>query len=113
MKKFELVAGNEKMVKLVQINGTTALAKDAKPRGKLGGIVKGTDDTDGKVTYYLCMVTEEGFGIYATGVEREINKITDLLNDYTVENGCIEIECTEGISRKTGQKFFKIVVTSI
>ena len=35
MKKFELVSGDEKCVKLVKINGTTALAKDAKPSGKL------------------------------------------------------------------------------
>ena len=41
MKNFELVSGNEKCVNFVKINGTTALAKDAKPSGKLLGIVKG------------------------------------------------------------------------
>ena len=35
MKNFKLVSGDEKCVQLVKINGTTALAKDAKPRGKL------------------------------------------------------------------------------
>ena len=44
MKNFELICGNEKCVKLVKINGTTALAKDAKPSVQLLGIVKGTDD---------------------------------------------------------------------
>lgn len=107
MKNFEIVCGENKLATLVQINGTTALAKDAKPAGHLLGIVKGTDDTDGKVTYYLCMDTESGFGIYATSVEREIEKIKTIFSDT------LEIECTEGISRKTGQKFFKIVVTAL
>ena len=48
MKNFELIAGKESCVKLVKINGTTALAKDAKPYGKLLGIVKGTEDETGK-----------------------------------------------------------------
>ena len=61
MKNFELVAGNEKCVNLVKINGTTALAKDAKPSGKLLGIVRGTEVETGKETYYLCMNTDEGF----------------------------------------------------
>ena len=113
MKKFELVSGNEKCVKLVKINGTTALAKDAKPSGKLLGIVKGTDDESGKVTYYLCMQTEEGFGIFATGVEREIDKISDLLSDAETDGADLIIQCTTGVSRKTGQSFFKIVVVSI
>lgn len=60
MKKFELVSGDEKCVQLVKINGTTALAKDAKPCGKLLGIVVGTDDLTRKITYYLCMETTEG-----------------------------------------------------
>lgn len=106
MKNFEIVCGESKLTTLVQINGTTALAKDAKPFGHLLGIVKGTDE-DGKVTYYLCMETETGFGIYATGVEREVDKIKSIFSET------LEIECTEGISRKTGQKFFKIVVTAL
>lgn len=109
MKNFELVCGNEKCVKLVKINGTSALAKDAKPSGQLLGIVKGTDDETGKVTYYLCMMTEEGFGIYATGVEREIEKIADLFTD----GEDLHIQCTTGISRKSNQTFFKIMVTLI
>lgn len=113
MKKFELVSGNEKCVKLVKINGTTALAKDAKPSGKLLGIVKGTDDENGKVTYYLCIQTEEGFGIFATGVEREIDKISDLLTDAETDGTGLIIQCTTGVSRKTGQSFFKIMVVGI
>ena len=64
MKNFKLVSGDEKCVKLVKINGTTALAKDAKPSGKLLGIVVGTDDVTGKITYYLCMETLESFSKY-------------------------------------------------
>ena len=111
MKNFELVAGDEKCVKLVKINGTTALAKDAKPHGQLLGIVKGTEDTTGKETYYLCMMTEEGFGIYATGVKREIDKIADLLTDAMADGVDFVIQCTTGISRNSGQTFFKIMVT--
>ena len=112
MKKFELVSGDEKWVKLVEINGTTALAKDAKPSGKLLGIVVGTDDVTGKATYYLCMETETGFGIYATGVEREIDKIADLLTDAVADGHDFIIKCTTGISRNSGQTFFKIMVRS-
>lgn len=113
MKKFELVAGDEKCVKLVKINGTTALAKDAKPYGQLLGIVKGTEDTTGKETYYLCMMTEkDGYGIYATGVKREIEKIVDLLTDATADGTCLVIQCTTGISRNSGQTFFKIMVVA-
>lgn len=111
MKKFELVAGDEKCVKLVKINGTTALAKDAKPSGQLLGIVKGMDDETGKETYYLCMMTEEGFGIYATAVQREIDKIADLLTDAIADGNDFKIQCTTGISRKSNQTFFKIMVT--
>ena len=107
MKNFELVCGNEKCVKLVKINGTTALAKDAKPSGQLLGIVKGTDEETGKETYYLCMMTEDGFGIYATGVQREIDKIAEL---FTPDED-LYIQCTTGISRKSNQTFFKIMVT--
>ena len=107
MKNYEIVCGDTKLTTLVQINGTTALAKDAKPYGHLVGIVKGTDDAGGKTTYYLCMETETGFGIYATGVEREVEKIKTIFSDT------LQIECTEGISRKSGQKFFKIVVTAL
>lgn len=110
MKNFELVAGNEKCVDLVMINGTTALAKDALPTGKLLGIVKGTDVDTGKVTYYLCMQTDDGFGIYATGVEREIDKIKKLLADAVADGTDFIIQCTTGISRKTNQSFFKIMV---
>ena len=99
MKKFELVAGDEKCVKLVKINGTTALAKDAKPLGKLLGIVMGTDEDTFKVTYYLCIETEEGFGIYATGVQREIEKIADLLTDAIADGHDFIIECTTGTSK--------------
>ena len=112
MKNFELVSGNEKCVNLVKINGTTALAKDAKPSGKLVGIVKGVDAETGKETYYLCMETGDGFGIFATGVKREIDKIADMLTDSTADGNDFEIQCTTGISRKTGQTFFKIMVTS-
>lgn len=112
MKNFKLVSGDEKCVQLVRINGTTALAKDAKPCGKLLGIVVGTDDVTGKITYYLCMETSEGFGIYATGVEREIDKISDLLTDALAEGHDFIIECTTGISRNSGQTFFKIMVRS-
>lgn len=112
MKKFELVSGDEKCVKLVQINGTTALAKDAKPNGKLLGIVVGTDDLTRKITYYLCMETETGFGIYATGVAREIDKIADLLTDAVANGHDFIIECTTAISRNSGQTFFKIMVRS-
>lgn len=112
MKKFELVAGDEKCVKLVKINGTTALAKDAKPSGHLLGIVKGTDDATGKETYYLCIMTEEGFGIYATGVKREIDKVVDLLTDATVGGNDLIIQCTTGISRTSGQTFFKIMIVA-
>lgn len=111
MKNFKLVSGDEKCVKLVKINGTTALAKDAKPSGKLLGIVVGTDVT-GKNTYYLCMETEEGFGIYATGVAREIDKISDLLTDAIADGHDFIIECATGISRNSGQTFFKIMVRS-
>lgn len=107
MKTFEIVCGDSKLTTLVQINGTTALAKDAKPVGHLIGIVKGIDDAYDKVTYYLCMETGEGFGIYATGVEREIEKIKPIFSET------LEIECTEGTSRKTGKNFFKIVVTTL
>lgn len=110
MKNFKLVSGDEKCVKLVEINGTTALAKDAKPSGKLLGIVVGTDDATGKTTFYLCMETEEGFGIYATGVQREIEKIADLLTDAIADGHDFIIECTTGISRNSGQTFFKIMV---
>ena len=112
MKNFELVSGNEKCVNFVKINGTTALAKDAKPSGKLLGIVKGTDVETAKETYYLCMETEDGFGIFATGVKREIDKIADMLSDATAEGNDFDIQCTTGISRKTGQPFFKIMVLS-
>ena len=112
MKNFELVSGNEKCVQLVKINGTTALAKDAKPSGKLLGIVKGTDEDTFKVTYYLCIETEEGFGIYATGVQREIDKIADLLSDAVADGRDFIIECTTGISRNSGKTFFKIMVRS-
>ena len=110
MKNFELVSGNEKCVQLVKINGTTALAKDAKPSGKLLGIVKGTDEDTFKVTYYLCIETEEGFGIYATGVQREIDKIADLMSDSIADGKDFIIQCTTGISRKSNQPFFKIIV---
>ena len=110
MKNFELVAGKESCVKLVKINGTTALAKDAKPYGKLLGIVKGTDDETGKETYYLCMKTDEGIGIYATGVKREIDKIADLLTDAVASGTDFVIQCATGISRNSGQTFFKIMV---
>lgn len=113
MKNFELVAGKESCVKLVKINGTTALAKDAKPYGKLLGIVKGTDDETGKETYYLCMKTDEGIGIYATGVKREIDKIVDLFGDAEADGEDFIIQCTTGISRKSNQTFFKIVVVII
>ena len=113
MKNFELIAGKESCVKLVKINGTTALAKEAKPCGRLLGIVKGTEDSTGKETYYLCMVTNEGFGIYATGVKREIDKIADLLTDAAADGTDFIIQCTTGISRNTGMTFFKIMVTSI
>lgn len=112
MKKFELVSGDEKCVQLVKINGTTALAKDAKPAGKLLGIVVGTDDVTEKNTYYLCVETEEGLGIYATGVAREIDKIADLLTEAQADGHDFIIECTTGISRKSGQSFFKIMVRS-
>jgi hypothetical protein len=112
MKNFKLVSGDEKCVKLVKINGTTALAKDAKPSGKLLGIVVGTDDVTEKNTYYLCMETEEGFGIYATGVAREIDKIADLLTEAQANGHDFIIECTTGISRNSGQSFFKIMVRS-
>lgn len=112
MKNFELVAGNEKCVNLVKINGTTALAKDARPSGKLLGIVRGTEVETGKETYYLCMNTDEGFGIYATGVKREIDKIADLLTDAVASGTEFVIQCTTGISRNTGMTFFKIMVTS-
>ena len=111
MKNFKLVAGDEKCVKLVQINGTTALAKDAKPKGQLLGIVVGTDTETFKETYYLCIMTEEGFGIYATGVKREIDKIADLLTDAMADGNDFVIECTTGISRTSNQTFFKIMVT--
>ena len=110
MKNFELVSGNEKCVQLVKINGTTALAKDAKPYGKLLGIVAGTDDETGKITYYLCMETSEGFGIYATGVKREIDKIVDLFDDAEADGEDFVIQCTTGVSRKSNQTFFKIMV---
>lgn len=113
MKNFELVAGKESCVKLVKINGTTALAKDAKPYGKLLGIVKGTDDETGKETYYLCMKTDEGIGIYATGVKREIDKIVDLFVDADADGEDFNIQCTTGISRKSNQTFFKIMVVMI
>ena len=113
MKNFKLVSGDEKCVKLVKINGTTALAKDAKPSGKLLGIVKGTDDETGKETYYLCMKTDEGIGIYATGVKREIDKIVDLFVDAEADGEDFIIQCTTGISRKSNQTFFKIMVVMI
>lgn len=112
MKKFGLVSGDEKCVQLVKINGTTALAKDAKPSGKLLGIVVGNDDVTGKITYYLCIETGTGFGIYATGVAREIEKIADLLTDAIADGHDFIIECTTGISRNSGQTFFKIMVRS-
>ena len=113
MKNFELVAGKESCVKLVKINGATALAKDAKPYGKLLGIVKGTDDETGKETYYLCMKTDEGIGIYATCVKREIDKIVDLFVDADADGEDFIIQCTTGISRKSNQTFFKIMVVMI
>ena len=112
MKNFKLVSGDEKCVQLVKINGASALAKDAKPYGKLLGIVVGADDVTGKITYYLCMETQEGFGIYATGVQREIEKIADLLTDSIADGHDFIIECTTGISRKSNQTFFKIMVRS-
>lgn len=113
MKNFELVAGKDSCVKLVKINGTTALAKDAKPYGKLLGIVKGTEDETGKETYYLCVKTDEGIGIYATGVKREIDKIVDLFVDAEADGEDFIIQCTTGISRKSNQTFFKIMVVMI
>lgn len=113
MKNFELVAGKDSCVKLVKINGTTALAKDAKPYGKLLGIVKGTEDETGKETYYLCMKTDEGIGIYATGVKREIDKIVDLFVDAEADGEDFIIQCTTGMSRKSNQTFFKIMVVMI
>ena len=113
MKNFELIAGKDSCVKLVKINGTTALAKDAKPNGKLLGIVKGTDDATGKETYYLCMKTDEGIGIYATGVKREIDKIVDLFVDADADGEDFIIQCTTGVSRKSNQTFFKIMVVML
>ena len=113
MKNFELVAGKESCVKLVKINGTTALAKDAKPYGKLLGIVKAIDDETGKETYYLCMKTDEGIGIYATGVKREIDKIADLFVEADANGEDFIIQCTTGISRKSNQTFFKIMVVML
>lgn len=113
MKNFELIAGKESCVKLVKINGTTALAKDAKPYGKLLGIVKGTDSETGKETYYLCMKTDEGIGIYATGVKREIDKIVDLFVDAEADGEDFIIQCTTGVSRKSNQTFFKIMVVML
>lgn len=114
MKNFEIICGNEKYVKLVQINGTTALAKEAKPTGELKAIVKGSDTDTGKETFYLCMEVEQPggkrtLGIYATQVRREIDKVKDLFIDS--EDPLI-ITCTEGVSRKTNQKFLKIMVES-
>ena len=113
MKNFELIAGKESCVKLVKINGTTALAKDAKPYGKLLGIVKGTEEETGKETYYLCMKTDEGIGIYATGVKREIDKIVDLFIEAEADGKDFIIQCTTGISRKSNQTFFKIMVVML
>lgn len=113
MKNFELIAGKESCVKLVKINGTTALAKDAKPYGTLLGIVKGTDNETGKETYYLCMKTDEGIGIYATGVKREIDKIVDLFVEAVTDGEDFIIQCTTGVSRKTNQTFFKIMVVML
>lgn len=117
MKEFEIVCGNQKLTKLVQINGTTGLAKDIKPRGALHGIVQGFDSESGVLTYYLVMDTMDGLGIYATQVKREVDKIKDLWVDADKnEDGNpvtpIIISCTEGISRKSGKKFFKIMVES-
>ena len=114
MKNFEIICGNEKYVKLVQINGTTALAREAKPTGELKAIVKGTDTDTGNETFYLCMELEQPdgkrtLGIYATQVRREIDKVKDLFIDS--EDPLI-ITCTEGVSRKTNHKFFKIMVES-
>lgn len=113
MKNFKLVAGKESCVKLLKINGTTALAKDAKPYGKLLGIAKGSDDETGKETYYLCMKTDEGIGIYATGVKREIDKIVDLFVDAEANGEDFIIQCTTVISRKSNQTIFKIRVVML
>lgn len=113
MKNFELVAGKDSCLNLVKKNGTTALAKDAKPYGKLLGIVKGTDDETGKETYYLCMKTDEGIGVYATCVKREIDKIVDLFVDADADGEDFIIQCTTGISRKSNLTFFKIMVVTI
>lgn len=107
MRNYLTIAGEEKFARLVAVNGTTALARDAKPSGKLMAVVKGTDDETGKITYYLVIKNDTTFGIYATQVEREIEKIVPLFSDT------MEIECTEGVSRKSNQKFFKIVVTNL
>lgn len=107
-KTFKVIAGNDKFEKIVKINGCTGLAKDCKPSGRLVAVVEGTEVETGKKTWYLCILTDCGLGIYATQVEREINKIVDVLADCEDH---VDIACTEGISRKTNQKFFKINVT--
>ena len=59
------------------------------------------------------MKTDEGIGIYATGVKREIDKIVDLFVDAEADGEDFIIQCTTGISRKSNQTFFKIMVVMI
>lgn len=115
MKTFKTLCGNEKYLKLVQMNGVDGLAKDVKPRGILKAIVEGADDVTGRKTYYLCMKVEDGLKIYATQVDREVYNLRDFWLDvvsdtHTEPEEPLYIRCTEDVSRKSGQKYFKILI---
>lgn len=115
MKNFKILCGNEKFVRLVQMNGVDGLAKDEKPSGILKAIVTATDTETGRDTFYLCMSIENSLKVYATQVEREVYNIRDFWIDvapdvHTEPEEPIRIRCTEGTSRKSGQKYFKIMI---
>lgn len=111
MRTYRTLLGDEKLAKLVKVNGSTGLAQELKPSGIFKGVVEATDDETGKTTYYLAIADETNTTrIYTTGVKREV----DRLIEATTELGeYITIACTMQTSRKTGQKYFKIEVVSI
>lgn len=109
MKTYKTLVGSDKLSKMVKYNGAIGLAQELKPTGTLDGIVMSEDDETGKVTYYLVIKDASGVSYtYATGVKREVERLEEVVGDF--EGEALTISCTTMVSRKTGQKFFKILI---
>lgn len=111
MKEFTTLLGSKTLRTFVKYNGAVGLAQELKPSGELKGIVQATDSENEKTTYYLVIENDDGVLAYATGVKREIDNMLEISKDFG--GTPIQISCTMQASRKTGNKFFKVLVTNI